>query len=321
MHAQNFLQQLIKNSTNPVQLFTQEDLDFIEEITAECSDVPFAPTPWLVPMAVKQIRWDQDEAVRLEHSYSFPWSTLLSSETQENLSAAMDDLVLDINRRPDGYMRHRDIYCMLSQAMNVMKKQAPAFRPKVIIPWHASKRTNVHLVIQRDRVVIDCHWLYSTESKVRAAEGAWRRIVKPTEPLQTARIEEFAATKISNDYRADSTLKLTEFQQAQMSAMQGKRIQGAFKELGALVADSTGARTASRFRKIERAIGEWCSRQPRLEKQYDKYRAYAVAAELLTSPSVPNIAQLAGFILGVPPLSESSARQTLKTLLGIVAKT
>jgi hypothetical protein len=125
-----------------------------------------------------------------------------------------------------------------------------------------------HMLIQRDRVVIDCHWLYTTKSKVYAKEGTWRGLVNPKLTLQTKRIEQFAATKLRNESRADEVLELRPFQQVQMAAMRGRCVQAAFKNLGDAVVDGSGGRTPSRFRKLTAKLQDWADSQPRFQKLY-----------------------------------------------------
>jgi len=145
-------------------------------------------------------------------------------------------------------------------------------------------------------------------------------MLNPKLSLQTARIEQFAATGVGNAYRANSILNLNQLQQAQMAAIRDEEMQKSFKALGAMVTGPAGKRTLSHFKRVDRAILEWSNSQPRFEKHYDKYRAYAMAAALLEKATVPQLAKLAGFILGKKPLSDSSARQTIAMLEKLVPK-
>jgi len=293
--------------------YSQEDYDFIEEITADDTPITYRPLPTLIPKHIRQCFADNHEAIVLNEQYCFPWSEPLGSLQQIELATWLDEVVMKIETG-ESYMRHRDIYCMLSLALNKLGLQAPAFRPLPQIPWHANERTPEHMVHQRDRIVIDCHWLYCTKSKVYATEGVWRGIVNPKLTMQTDRIEKFAATKLRNDSRADEILELNPFQQAQMAAMRGTKVRQAFKALGAAVVDSAGGRTPARFRQKTRKLQEWADSQPRFAKLYPKYRAYAMALELLETPTTRQVAQLAGLILGEPPLADSTATQTLMKL-------
>lgn len=299
--------------------YTADDYSFIEEITADHPPIDYKPKPSLIPVHVRMQLRSAHEVQALSESYSFPWSSPIGAGSQADLAAQLDEVVLKIQDEPWGYIRNRDLYCMLALSLNELGLQAPAFRPSPTIPWLASEQTAEHLLIQRDRIAIDCHWLYCTKSRVYASEGNWSGLVNPKLGLQMTRIEKFAATKLSNDYRADDLMGLTELQQAQMAAIKSAKMQENFKALGAMVVGAGGVRTASRFKRIDRAIREWCSSQPRFEKHYGKYRAYARAVELLDRPSVQQIATLAGYIAGEKPLSESSARQTLAVLRRLIS--
>ncbi len=297
--------------------YTQEDYDFIEEITTDDTLITNKPSSALIPQKIRQLLADSHEATLLNEQYCFPWSSSLGRQEQIVLAVWLDEIVAKIEASKR-YIRHRDIYCLLSLAMNTLGLQAPAFRPQPMIPWRSEERTLEHMLIQRDRIVIDCHWLYCTKSKVYATEGSWRGIVNPKLSLQTDRIEEFAATKLRNDSRADEILELKPFQQLQMAAMRGAKVQKAFKDLGAAVTDATGRRTPTHFRKVTSKLQEWSDTQPRFAKLYRKYRAYAMALELIEMPTTRQVAQLAGLILGEPPLAASTATQTLLKLKAII---
>ncbi len=300
--------------------YTEEDYDFIAETTEDFVPIIYKPSPSLLPLRIRMVFFHKRMAELLNQRYSFPWSCFERPD-QEELAPWLDEVVMKINSDEDGYMRHRDVYCMLSLAMNLLGLQAPAFRPQPTIPWLADARTFEHMVIQRDRIVIDCHWLFCTKSKVYATEGTWRGIVNPKLTLQTERIEMFAATKLRNDSRADEILQLDTFQQAQMAAMRGAQVQKAFKSMGTAAISASGERVPTRFRQITRKLQNWANSQPRFAKLYPKYRAYAIALELLEKPSIKQVSQLAGLILGEPPLTESTATQTLRKLKGLISET
>ena len=297
--------------------YTQEDYDFIEEITADDTPITYKPSPSLIPKHIRRLLADSYEAILLNEQYCYPWSTPVKDYEQNELTPWLDEVVMKIEGG-ESYMSHRDNYCMLSLALNKLGLQAPAFRPLPPIPWHADERTPEHMVLQRDRIVIDCHWLYCTKSKVYATEGVWRGIVNPKLTLQTGRIEKFAATKLRNESRADEILELKPFQQVQMAAMRGTKVHQAVKALRTAVTDSKGERTPAYFRRKTHKLQEWADSQPRFAKLYPKYRAYAMALELLENPTTKQVAQLAGLILGEPPLAASTAAQTLLKLKAII---
>lgn len=294
---------------------TDEDLDFISEIAADV-DAPalhFIPRRSMVPLMAIITVADKPSSAGPVTDFRFPWSSVQGTVEQPELAELLEELVARINGG-DGYQRHRMSFCTLSLAMNILGLKAPAFRPQPTIPKLASDQTPEHLLIQRDRIVIDCHWLYATKSKVYATEGTWRGMMNPKLALQMSRIEQFAATKLRNDSRADEILELNSFQQIQMAAMRGSKVQQAFQALREGKVDSTGHRTPARFRRITAKLQDWTDSQARFEKLYPKYRAYAMALELLEAPTTEQVAQMAGLILGEPPLSYTTAAQTLAKL-------
>ena len=315
-HSEAFISTVRAYDGREYQPYTADDHDFIAEITADSPPIEYKPSPWVrsLILALKEISL-------INANYRFPWSELIAPLTQDSLAEALKDVVEKIRDQPCGYVQHRDTYCMLSLAMNQLGLQAPAFRDLPPFPVkNGMGWSSEHLLIQRDRIVIDCHWLYCKKSKVYATENAWTSIVNPKLKLQTVKIEKFAATNLKDDYRAESIMELTKFQQAQMAALRGAEMKKAFIDLGAMVSEPSGGRTMARFKKIDRSIREWCCSQPRFEKHYGKYRAYALAREILENSSIPMMAKLSGFIMGAKPLSDSSARQTVAFLERLTSK-
>jgi len=296
--------------------YTQDDYDFISEITEATKPVSYKPSKWLLTLigSLKGL-------ASIKHGYFFPWSELIKSTSQVELTESLEEVIQKMREEVFGYFRHRETYCMLSLAMNRLGLQAPAFRQQPAFPQRkGGEWPPEYLLIQRDRVVIDCHWLFCTKSKVYAQESKWRGIVNPKLKLQTQRIEEFACTMLTNEYRADSIFNLTEFQQAQMAALKGQEMNQRFRGLGEMVTNSAGKRTVARFKKIDRAIREWSISQPRFEKHYPKYRALALASELLEEPTQTRLAMLVGLILGEAPLSNSTIQQSRAVLDRLITK-
>lgn len=299
--------------------FSEEDLEFVAELGAdEPPSVHIIPRRSMIPIMATMQERDLGRLKPLPDDYRFTWAEFSKPAPQVDLAELMDELVTKVECG-DGYAMHRRSYCVLSIAMNQLGLQAPAFRPQPSIPWKKADQTPEHMLIQRDRIVIDCHWLYATKSKVYANEGAWRGIVNPRLSLQTERIERFATTIIRNEYRADEALQLKPFQQVQMAAIRGVEVHERFRALRTAVTDASGGRTSARFRRVNRAIEVWTDSQPRFGKLYPKYRAYALALELLDAPKDEQLAKLAGLILGEKPLGLTAAAQTRSKLEQLIS--
>lgn len=169
--------------------------------------------------------------------------------------------------------------------------------------------------MQQDRVVIDCHWLHINKHPVFPREARWKSLFKLEEPFNFHLAREFSARGIKNEYRADAILGLTLRQQMQLQALRGTVAEATIQGLDKY-SRVDGKRTPPRLEIITLAINRWAEKDRRVAKHRDKYLAHAQARELLKSsnPTRKEIAELAGLIRGVPPLSERSVYDILEKI-------
>lgn len=293
--------------TAPPPVETSLPTPSVEVKVAINSDAHLA-APTALPKCVGELQ-------SLTDSYKFPPSTDADHEHKSSAQLAEElEQLVDGIQAPDDYVKVRDRYCAISVALNQRGLLAPAFREFPKISAHALKRGNEQMLIQRDRIVIDCHWLFCRAEVVEIYEGQWKGLLKRGKPLDMDRLATFAATKIKNESRAYGTLRLTDRQQCQLVALRGDSIGAQFKHL-TVSTYSRSARVPSTMEPVERAINRWCEKDRRMVAHRSKYLAYAKAKALLGPGAlIFEIAELAGLIMGDPPLQESAARLTLKKL-------
>jgi len=225
------------------------------------------------------------------------------------------ELLIDMVKIPDDYMAIRDQYCEISIELNRRKLWAPAYRPCLTIPKLKANWKPVHTLVLRDRIVIDCQWLHSKGYKNRSHEKQWRPMSNQKIPFPFELATEFAKREMKAEYRAEGIFGLTTRQQLEMRALQGKAVQAhvhALKQYQRI----DGVRIANDREIMTLAVNRWCEKFPRYESEREKYLAHAKARALLaivtTSPT--DIANLAGMIQGINPLSESTVRGLLKNM-------
>lgn len=249
--------------------------------------------------------------------YYFSTSTADDDLSSHDHSKLMDrlELLIDMVKIPDDYMAIRDQYCEISIELNRRKLWAPAYRPCLTIPKLKANWKPVHTLVLRDRIVIDCQWLHSKGYKNRSHEKQWRPMSNLKIPFPFELATEFAKREMKAEYRAEGIFGLTTRQQLEMRALQGKAVQAhvhALKQYQRI----DGVRIANDREITTLAVNRWCEKFPRYESAREKYLAHAKARALLaivtTSPT--DIANLAGMIQGINPLSESTVRGLLKNM-------
>jgi hypothetical protein len=249
-----------------------------------------------------------DEIVIPASKYAFPtpelelykeWDSGDIIDNLDSLSKTADKI--------NQYLFSRNAFCALSIELNNRKLIAPAFRPSPTIPKIVKQYSDAYLAIQRDRLVIDCHWLHSRNEKVSVTENKWRGLLDSRKDFQYEKIYEFVCTSIKNEYRADGTLRLTRRQQCQLAALRGNKTRMQFDKLTTSDREKGKPRTPPRLEVIELGINHWCEIDRRVEKYRPQYFAIAKATELLgDGATAGHIGELTGLILGEKPLSERS---------------
>lgn len=227
----------------------------------------------------------------------------------------VDYLESQLLENVDQYLVIRESFCALSLELNNRKLLAPAFRPNPIIPYGLKDHSEAQLTIQRDRIVIDCHWLHCRDERVTTSEIKWKGLLDPKRDFQYEKVCEFASTSLKNEYRADAILRLTPRQQFQLVALRGNKAIEQFSKLTKSIREKGKPRVPPRLETIELGINNWCEKDSRVEKYHSQYLSIGKSTELLgEGASIKQIAELTGLMLGQKPLSESTMRSKLHNL-------
>ncbi len=247
-------------------------------------------------------------------TYKFPAVDGMSAMNDAELMEMLNDLVYGI-KSPDDYSGIRTRYCEVSIELNIRGLWAPAFRPSITIPLMAKKRQESHMLVHRDRLMIDCHWIHSKKMDVYP-EQYWRPLFKGP-PFRTDLAEEFATREAASDYRTETILGLTTLQQLQLKALRGAEVAAHKKAIVKHERDKDGRLVTPRLRAITAVINRWCEVQPKIRAQRSKFIAHAEARLLLeavVTPTWREVAELGGLIQGVKPLGDKTVSDFMKNL-------
>lgn len=173
-----------------------------------------------------------DEIVTPASKYAFPTLELeiYKEWESEDILIHLDSLSR-ASKKIGQYLFIRKVFCALSIELNCRGLIAPVFRSSPAIPKGINKFSEAHLAIQRDRLVIDCHWLHSRKERVSISEVNWRGLLDTRKDFQYEKVAEFVSTSIRNEYRADAILRLTLRQQCQLAALRGNKTREQFDKL------------------------------------------------------------------------------------------
>ena len=262
-----------------------------------------------------------DEIITPASKYAFPTPELeiYKEWESEDILENLDSLSQTANKM-DQYLISREAYCALSVELNSRGLVAPAFRPSPTIPYLKNARKPSHTLIQRDRIVIDCHWLHARREIVYLSESKWRGILNMSKDFSFERVSEFASQKIKNEYRATAIMGLTKRQQLQMLALRSEEMQELYGNLYKSIREPGKKRQPPKLELIEMAINQWCEANSRMTQHRSQYVALAKAIELTGKSSPAQLGELMGLMLGVPPLAESTVRQKIIKLRKVLVK-
>lgn len=273
-----------------------------------------APAPAVHPVAAVTTPSTEPVSQSLP-AYSFP-TVQDDGSTQASLRDEIESLVYGMKTSAD-YMTIRERYCAVSVMLNQRGQWAPAFRPDVAVPYKKAERLPVHMLVLRDRIVLDCHWLHSRGERVSSRESNWRNLIKLTAPFSFEVAADFAQRSITVEARAEEILGLTIVQQAQLRGLRGQAMQDRISAIDKS-RKVDRKRVPSHMEMAEIAINTWCGRDRRIVSQREKYLAVARAEALLQGIGLATWAQraaLAALIEGTPPLSVTTYRDLVAKII------
>lgn len=249
--------------------------------------------------------------------YSFPipkgtWESVAST----TLTMTLHELKARITSH-GSYSSLRDQWCTLHLQANAHGLWAPCFRPWPKLPQKPRDKCAGHEhAIQRDRLVIESHWLYAQKEFVNVdpEREQWLPLFDHATPFDFDLAEQFAQQVWSNNYRTGEVLGLTPYQQCQMFSL---RTDSTKKHMESFLKPTRGPDNRSipsPQAVIRTALARWRERQPNLGNS-DRLLARAQAKYYLgETASGAQVARLAGFISGTPPQDAKTVSQSLKSL-------
>lgn len=237
----------------------------------------------------------------------FPVMTLNDLAETDDPRARMDEL-LDELAEHGIYTRVRKELCCLAIQLNLEGKLAPAFRTPIYTG--REKGNPVFYAIHRDQIVIDCHWLHATGQSVRLSskDRELKPLFNPKKPFDFQMAWNFAQERWTAQHRVVETMRLTIFQQCQLTAL--RSVDAAVCKDAIHKKKGKGREaTASLIATFEQGLATWCERDRRIIKHRDSYRSVWMARQLLgEGVPVRQIGDLAALISGQDRRDDSTTR-------------
>jgi hypothetical protein len=303
----------VSNSSRDDNLFAELD-DFVKNITDENSDNLQLDGKSTNCLGLKNSIENIEQKNETPSEYSFPIIGDSNDKFETiNLANIISDLV-DTWEKYRDYMQIRDAYCTLSIAMNHLGMISPAYRAHPTINPVLSKRDENYRIIQKDRLIIECHWLRCRQESIVTRDKKYQALFDSNQLFPFELSEKFASENWSNNHRADEALYLTAQQQSQLIALQGNIV----RERRARAMDGIkvdGVRVPPKVKVVRLALRKWSEKKSVIATQYQIYEALWLARELLDKDaSMREIAKLGSLITGASPLDESTVRLKLAGL-------
>lgn len=232
------------------------------------------------------------------------------ADSLERLTALMEQLACH-----GDYNRIRVEYCQLSISLNLDGRLAPAYRPELNTGRKWGDK--VFQAINRDRIVIDCHWLQAQKGfvKVRAKDVEFQPMFSPKRAFPFELAWSFANKVWKANHRVVDMLRLTEFQQCQLMALRSDKIKTRIERIS-VGERKDGIFIPSPLSIFEQGLNAWCERDRRMVKHRDGYVATWTARSYLgDQASVRQVGELAAFMLGQAPSDDKSIRTKEKNIL------
>ncbi|BDB71794.1 hypothetical protein Cthiooxydans_42060 [Comamonas thiooxydans] len=213
------------------------------------------------------------------------------------------------------YPSSREQYRWLSFELNALGKLAPAFRRK--LETGRAKNDPVFLLIHRDQVVIDCHWLYCTRSgvHVNSNDRKFANLFDLNLPFDFELADHFAAMKLKTENRVLEIMRLTGYQQVQLVALRSDAMKEKAKSLEAPRTD--GKKRLPSIRSVfESQMFTWGTKVTRVQQHYPTYRVLWLLHTLLgTGVNGRMLSELTALALGTSPKDPKTVKDQLDTLL------
>lgn len=257
-----------------------------------------------------------------------PVKTSFPSFQESRLSKSSEDALQLLKQACHEQALHGDYeamrgrICQLQIELNEYALLAPSFRPR---PKALRKKgkdsskgfTATDTTIHRDLIVIDCHWLFKRNEKIRVDPGdmLYQPLFDQTAPFNYELAWRFSQENWRNNTRALKALRLPARLQYQLATLRSNEIKQNLERL------KTGCRRdghwiGSPVARVGIALQEWIDEDPRVADQFSIYEAMYQAYWLLGPACKQTVlAELTGLIHGSMPLHPRTLSGKLEKLL------
>ena len=210
------------------------------------------------------------------------------------------------------YALIRHEFVQLSSILNEQRLLAPAFRPQPKVGL--TKGHPIFMVIHRDQIAIDCHWLYCRREHVVTRDEELQPLFDLEEAFSFEHAVEFAEKNWTKRHRIGQLLVLTPRQQCQLSTLKGKSVEARF--LAALTGSGKGpSRVHPKVTAVRLKPYEWAERNKGVLRLLKDYENLWLARELLGNAApIRQVAELFSLICGKPKLDDKTVKVKLETL-------
>ena len=237
--------------------------------------------------------------------------------SQETLVKHLTKITKEYRNDKD-YYKIRKQYIAISMALNQKGLLAPAFRKnQPSIPKLKGGYDNAIGQLLIDQIVIDCHWLHCRKEVVIPKWETLSDLFNPELEFDAEMISvSLGKRNWKREFRANDMLGLTPFQQNQLRMLSDINILIAHKIIfeGYMGQDGR-TRISAAITPIRRAVRSWAERVHQIRGHQEMYEALWAARKMLGKcTSNTQIAKLAGYIVGRPPLERTTIISKFKSL-------
>lgn len=213
------------------------------------------------------------------------------------------------------YESSRGRYRFCSFELNAHGRVAPAFRKEL----QTGKKLNdpIFFQIHRDQITIDCHWLYcrKEEVTVNSKDDEFADLVTLDAPFDFSLCDRFAAMKWKRDNRVLECMRLTDFLQVQLSALQSSEMKMRIQRLDEAI-KGDNQRLPSPRSTFERKLSTWEKKSASAKKHRLTYQAlWKLHSALGPSMNGRVLSELLSVATGQPQKDPKTVKTQLETLL------
>jgi hypothetical protein len=234
----------------------------------------------------------------LPEDYAFP--LLPQTAALPALDSELRVELTSLSDSKEGYESIRERVCAINLEMNRRGKLPPAFRRSRTSRPEA--QTTDEVVVTRDRMVIDLHWLYERGYRARLADSRFGDLMT-AHAFPFAAAEDFVSRKWKTEIRAGKIMGLSEFDQLQLAVLVTKDVRDKRKAV------------IEKSRKVATSLRQKSQTGAKLHSDdIDDFVCLWIADELCAGGSQTYVAQLHAWQRGSCPLAKQTISPKLRRM-------